>query len=95
MNTWELRYDSRVRRRLQQIRNRAVVQRLEQAARRLRERPRLGKPLRRHPKLRSYRVGTPEGEYRIIYTLISQDRIVLVVLIAPRDEVYELLERLR
>ena len=90
---WELRYDPRVRKRLERIRDKEVIKRIEESARRLRERPYLGKKLEGYPGLRSYRVGTPGGEYRIIYRLLKEERVVFVILIGSREEVYELLGR--
>ncbi|MBI1741698.1 type II toxin-antitoxin system RelE/ParE family toxin [Candidatus Acetothermia bacterium] len=69
---WELRYDPRVRSALEKLRDRAVLRRLEKAALRLKDRPERGKRLKGYENrgLRSYRVGTPGGEYRILYQLI-------------------------
>lgn len=90
---WTLVYDPRVRKRLEKIRDRAVICRLEEATARLALYPRSGKSLEHYPKVRSERVGTSGGEYRILYQLDEEQREVFVILIAPRDEVYELLER--
>jgi mRNA-degrading endonuclease RelE of RelBE toxin-antitoxin system len=38
-------------------------------------------------------VGTPGGEYRVIYTVKETDDAVLVSLIGPRESVYVLLAR--
>lgn len=40
-------------------------------------------------------VTTPGGEYRIVYVPIEADRVILVVLVAPRGEVYKLLRQKR
>jgi mRNA-degrading endonuclease RelE of RelBE toxin-antitoxin system len=92
---WDLLYDPRVRKRLERVRNKTVLQRVEEAARGLRERPLSGKPLRTYPGVRSLPVTTPGGEYRIIYVPIAADRVILVVLVAPREEVCKLLRRTR
>ena len=42
---------------------------------------------------RSYRLGTPGGEFRIIYELIEEDKVVFIFLIGPRDDIYDELER--
>jgi mRNA interferase RelE/StbE len=93
--SWELRYDPRVRTYLEKLRSRAVVRRIEESAQRLQDHPELGKPLRRYEGigLRSYRLGTPGGEYRILYQLRKSERVVFVILIGSREEVYKLLER--
>ena len=64
---WTLRYDPRVREKLEKIRNKTLVRRIEKSAETLRENPFAGKPLRGYPGVRSKRIGTPEGEYRLIY----------------------------
>lgn len=94
---WQLRYDPRVRKLLEKLRNKEIVRRIEQSALRLQERPDLGEPLEEYKaeKLRSYRIGTPSGEYRIIYQLRQAERVVFVILIGPRQEVYKLLKRKR
>lgn len=90
---WELRYDPRVRKRLQRIRSKTLIRRIEEAARSLQSNPLSGKPVRNHPEVRSKRVTTSGGEYRIIYLPIKEDRAVLVILVATRQEVYKLLGR--
>ncbi|MGQ9602123.1 MAG: type II toxin-antitoxin system RelE family toxin [Candidatus Bipolaricaulia bacterium] len=89
---WELKYDPRVRKRLEKIRSREIVRRIEESALRLKERPYLGEPLKEYPGIRSYRIGTPGGEYRIIYRPIARDRMVFVILVGSREEVYDLLK---
>jgi mRNA-degrading endonuclease RelE of RelBE toxin-antitoxin system len=90
---WTLVYDLRVRKHLEKIRDRAVIRRLKEAAARLARFPRSGKSLEHYPGVRSERVGTSGGEYRILYQLDEERREVFVILIASRDEVYELLGR--
>ncbi len=92
---WELRYDPRVRSFLEKLQDRAIIRRLETAARRLQERPERGKLLQGYERrgLRSYRVGTPGGEYRILYQIRLRERVILVILIGPREEVYKLLKQ--
>jgi len=60
---WTLRYDPRVPRRLAKVNDRAVLRRLEVAARRLEKQPRLGEVLKGYHEVRLYRVGTPGGEH--------------------------------
>lgn len=61
------------------------------ALKRLRKAPDLGKPLRGKQNLYSYRFGTPGGEYRAIYRI--KEKSVLVVLVGPRKEIYDILRR--
>jgi len=73
---WTLRYDPCVLHRMAKVQDRAILRRLEVAAKRLQKQPRLGKPLKGHRDVRSYRVGTSGGEYRILYRLIPDDLVV-------------------
>ena len=91
--SWELQYDPRVRKRLEKIRDISIVERIEKAARQLKDKPYSGKLLRGYPGVRSKRVTTSGGEYRIIYTPLDEDKVVFIILIAPREEVYKLLRQ--
>jgi len=55
--------------------------------------PRSGKPLKGYEGLFSLPVTTPGGEHRILYQLKPEERIVYVVLVGPREEIYEILKR--
>lgn len=90
---WTLRYDPRVRKQLEKVRDKAVIRRIEQAAAHLAIAPHAGKELVGHPGVHSERVGTPSGEYRILYQLLEEKREVFVLLVGSRGEVYGLLER--
>jgi len=59
----------------------------------LKERPRRGKYFP-DKDVYSLRIGTPGGEYRAIYQLIPEDEVVLIILVAPRSEVYQILGRM-
>lgn len=56
--------------------------------------PAKGKILRGHKGLRSLPITTPGGEYRIVYTLKTEDQVVLVILVGPREGFYERLGRI-
>lgn len=90
---WTLCYDPRVRKCLEKIRDKAVIRRIKQAAAHLALAPYSGKELEGHPRVRSERVGTPGGEYRVLYQLLEEEREVFIVLVGSREEVYGLLER--
>ena len=90
---WNLVYDPRVRRQLEKIRNKNVIRRIQESAEALCENPYSGKTLRGYPGVRSKRIGTPEGEYRLIYRLIEEKQEVFIILVGPREAIYELLER--
>ena len=92
---WTLRYDPRVRKQLQKIKNKDVIRRIKESAERLRINPYSGKPLQRYKGVRSKRIGTPRGEYRLIYLPIKENHEVLVILVGTREEVYELLKQTR
>jgi mRNA-degrading endonuclease RelE of RelBE toxin-antitoxin system len=90
---WTLRYDPRVKKQLEKIRNKALIRRIKESAETLQENPFAGKPLRDYPGVRSKRSGTPEGEYRLIYVPIEDKQEVFIILVGSRNEVYGLLER--
>lgn len=56
--------------------------------------PTKGKVLRGHKGLRSLAITTPGGEYRIVYSLKPEDKVVLVILVGPREGFYERLGRI-
>ncbi|MFP3952981.1 MAG: type II toxin-antitoxin system RelE family toxin [Candidatus Acetothermia bacterium] len=90
---WKLRYDPEVKKYLKGL-DRHILTRIEKSAKRLKESPRLGKQLKSFPSTtRSYRFGTPGGEYRIIYELIEGAEVVFIFLIGPRDDIYDGLKR--
>lgn len=92
---WTLRYDPRVRKQLQKIKNKAVIRRIKESAERLRIKPYSGKPLQGYKNVRSKRIGTPNGEYRLIYLPIKGKQEVLIILVGTREQVYEVLKRSR
>ncbi|MCF7890732.1 type II toxin-antitoxin system RelE/ParE family toxin [Candidatus Bipolaricaulota bacterium] len=61
------------------------------AIKRLGKAPNLGKLLKGKQNLHSYRFGTPGGEYRAIYRV--KEESILVVLVGPRKEIYDILQR--
>jgi len=91
---WEIRLNKNVRKTLKKL-GKGINQRLKTALKKLEENPKLGKGLSGYSGFYSYRTGTPEGEYRIIYRLKREEELVLVDLIGPREEVYEILKRKR
>ena len=91
---WDIQLNRNIRKRLERH-GKAVNRRLKEALEKLRESPQRGKPLKAHKGVYSLGVGTPSGEFRIIYRLHHRDRVILVDLIEPREVVYKLLERRR
>ncbi len=92
MTTWDIQLNRNIRKRLERH-GKAVNRRLKEALEKLRENPQWGSPLKAHKGVYSLGVGTPSGEFRIIYRLHYEDRVILVDLIEPREVVYKLLER--
>jgi len=90
---WKLVYDPRVRKQLQKICNTAVIRRIKESSESLQERPHAGKLLHGYPGVRSKRIGTPDGEYRLIYQLVEEKQEVFIILVGNRKDVYDLLER--
>ncbi len=93
MAGWTLRYDPRVRKILERIRDREIIERLREAAEALREKPFSGKPLRGYPGVWSKRVGTKGGEWRIIYMPLKEEKVLLIILVGTRESIYQLLKR--
>lgn len=92
---WETRLNKNCRKRLSKL-GKGINRRLKSALEKLEENPeKLGKPLSGYKGFYPYRTGTPGGEYRIIYRLGREKGLILVDLIAPREEVYEILNRRR
>lgn len=90
---WKLKYDPGVKEYLKGL-DEHILRRIEKSAKRLKKSPRLGKQLKGFPSTtRSYRFGTPGGEFRIIYELIEEDKVVFIFLIGPRDDIYDDLRR--
>lgn len=91
---WQLQLNKDCRKRLSKL-GKGVNRRLKAALETIEKHPELGKGLSGYKGFYSYRTGTPGGEYRIIYRLKREKKLILVDLIAPREEVYEILERKR
>lgn len=91
--SWNVKYDQGVKEYLKGL-DEHILRRIEKSAKRLKKSPRLGKQLKGFPSTtRSYRFGTPGGEFRIIYELIEEDKVVFIFLIGPRDDIYDDLRR--
>lgn len=91
--SWKLKYDPDVKDYLEGL-DEHILSRIEKSAKRLKKSPRLGKQLKGFPSTtKSYRFGTTGGEYRIIYELIEEDKVVFIFLVGPRDDVYDDLRR--
>lgn len=88
--SWKLKYDSSVRKKYEKL-DRHILKRLKESAERLTQSPKLGKQLSGYKNTYSYRIGTPGGEYRIIYELIPEDKAIFIFLVGSREEVYDLL----
>lgn len=90
--TWDVQLNRNIPRRLERH-GKAVNRRLKEALEKLKDDPFRGKPLKRYKGVYSLGVGTPAGEFRILYRLRPEDRVILVDLIEPREGVYKLLAR--
>ena len=90
---WEVHLNREIRKDLAPH-GREVNRRLRGALERLQANPHLGKPLKGYHGVLSYRVGTPSGEFRITYRLRAEERVILVDLIKPREEIYKILDRI-
>jgi mRNA-degrading endonuclease RelE of RelBE toxin-antitoxin system len=59
----------------------------------LAQNPFRGEALRGYSNLRSLPVTTSGGEYRVVYTIKPEEKVVLVILIGPREGFYERLKQ--
>ena len=65
-----------------------VVKKVKTALNRIQQNPTLGKILTGKLKpVRSYRFGTPQGEFRVCYLL--EDEFILVLIVGHRKDVYK------
>lgn len=89
---WEVRGTKRVVKSLSKL-NRETRLRYDQAFSRLSKEPRAGKALSGYDNLFGFPFSAPGGEHRIIYRLMTGSRVVYVVLVGSREEIYDLLKR--
>ena len=89
---WEVHGSQRVAKTLARY-GRELSVPYDKAFEKLAANPRAGKPLKGYEGLLSLPITTPGGEHRVIYQLKEKERIVYVVLLGPREEIYEILDR--
>jgi len=89
---WQVFGSNRVAKLLKAI-DKAVADKYKYAFSQLAENPEAGKLLKGYDNLRSFPLTTPGGEHRIIYQNKPEERVVYVILIGKRGNVYDLLKR--
>ncbi len=85
------------RKAIDKIPQRKARERVEDAIEDLAEEPRPPKSKQlkgKHALYRRIDVGGVGGEYRVIYEVREDELVVVVVIVGPREGVYELLKRL-
>jgi len=90
---WIVHWSPRSERFIRKLGKGQVTDRIRQEVDLLATRPKRGKYFPQQD-VYSLRIGTPGGEYRAIYQLIPEDRAVLIILVASREQVYKILGRL-
>ena len=90
---WEVRGTTRVVKTLKKL-ERNIREVLNKGFAVLSQSPFKGKALKGYRDLRSLAITAPGGEYRIVYALKPEDKVVLVILVGPREGFYEQLKRL-
>jgi len=91
--TYDLTYSSQAKKTLDAL-GQGIRKAVEKKTSTLREYPKeRGKKLSGND-LHSLRIGTPGGEYRAIYRVKDKQKDILIVLVAPREKVYDLLDRM-
>ncbi|MGI8910153.1 MAG: type II toxin-antitoxin system RelE family toxin [Rubrobacteraceae bacterium] len=94
---YALSYKRSAKKAVAKIPQRKAHERVEDAIEDLAEEPRPPGSKRLHGKYSTYRridVGGVGGEYRVIYQIHDDELVVVVVIVAQREGVYELLKRL-
>jgi mRNA-degrading endonuclease RelE of RelBE toxin-antitoxin system len=90
---WEVRGTTRVAKKLKKL-QRNIREVVDKGFAVLGQNPFKGKTLKGYSGLRSLAITAPGGEYRIVYTLKPEDKVVLVILVGPREGFYEQPKRL-
>lgn len=90
---WTVRWGPRAERAIHKLGRGPVASGIREEVETLKERPRRGKYFS-DKDVYALRMGTPGGEYRPIYQLIPQDKVVLTILVASREAVYKILGRM-
>lgn len=92
---WSIEYGPYITQQFEKL-NETVVQTAIKRIGRLQKNPELGKPLKgkaRNYNLRSLRISTSQGEFRVIYQLWEEHKKILAVFIGSREDVYDRLNR--
>lgn len=89
---WKIYGSSRVNKTFASM-DKAVKESYQRCFSSLSNNPKAGKLLKGYDNVRSYPVTSPGGEHRIVYRLKHSDRVVYVIFIGSRSDVYELLKR--
>ncbi len=90
---WVIHWNTRAERFIRKLGKGPITNRIREKINALTHRPNHGKYFPSHD-VYALRIGTPGGEYRAIYQLISEDHVILIILIASRERVYKILGRL-
>lgn len=89
---WEVRGSQRVAKQLTML-DKAVIEKYNRAFEQLSNHPKKGKLLKGYDNIRSFPVTTPGGEHRILYQIKEKEKVIYVVLIGSRKDIYKLLQR--
>lgn len=92
--SWNIQLNKRVPGRLKKH-GKAVARKVKELLAELQSYPKRGKPLKHFPGVRSLPITTQSGEFRVIYRLLGEQKVILVDLIETREEVYKILMRNR
>jgi mRNA-degrading endonuclease RelE of RelBE toxin-antitoxin system len=92
---WSIEYGPYVEAQFEDFDN-SLTRSLLKKTDKLRENPTLGKRLSGKAsdyRLRALRVGTGQGEFRVIYQRFQESKEILVIFAGTREEVYDRLDR--
>lgn len=92
---WSIEYGPHIEQQFEKMDD-PVVRTILQRVDRLETDPNLGKLLKGKASeynLHSYRVATTQGEYRLIYQLLEDEKEILAIFVGSREDIYDRLER--
>lgn len=89
---WEVHGSRRAAKQLTML-DKAVLEQYNRAFEQLSNHPKKGKLLKGYVAIRSFPVTTPGGEHRILYQIKEIEKVIYVVLIGSRKDIYKMLQR--
>lgn len=89
---WQVHGSQRVAKQLTLL-DKSIIEKYTRAFEQLSKYPKNGKLLKGYDNTRSFPVTTAGGEHRILYQIKEKEKVVYVLLIGSRKDIYKLLKR--